>query len=507
MQFSSSKALLEYIRKEPNFDLLNLLKEDRLEKLEAFFLEREDGLTFDEFIYIIFNNFEFDYSDPELKELISLKLLELFKEIDINDDHSLEWSEFSNHIIQLSSISRGNTEKDNILLYKQSNKRIQVKVSKTADTHIDHLVYHSKTGQLILVEQNSPKFMVFNIDDRHNNWKPVIEQVAHKKNITCVELFTDPKDMILTLATASIDLTINFWALSSRLKLKKTLILPEIPQVISFYYDPSSDVPLIFTGGNDASIRSYDMNTLRDKSNFGSWNPFVKLDAKQKGHSGPISDLVSLPELGFIVSSGLDGRICLWEVSRSRFVKYLSSDSKLKSIASMTWIDDLSALLTGGLDHDIHVYNTYVSEKIYSVKGHSSPISKLQWIKGSFEVVSADIGGVVKIWDYRSWKCLQTFSIGRGITSLSTGILSKQKKKIFIGGKNLVYFVTDELKNENLTDEDIAVSVLYNAEFRVIFTIHEGRIKLWKIDSGKIYNIFRDLLNEDILAFCFDDWN
>ena len=108
MQFTSQDILYDFLVREPNFDLLNLLKEDKLSQIETYFHKRPSGLTLEEFIYIIFKYFEFDYSETRLKELLCLKLIELFKEIDVNDDSFLEWSEFSNHIIQLSSVNRSN---------------------------------------------------------------------------------------------------------------------------------------------------------------------------------------------------------------------------------------------------------------------------------------------------------------------------------------------------------------------------------------------------------------
>jgi WD40 repeat protein len=514
MQFASQQVLYEFLVREPNFDLLNLLKEDKLSQIENYFRKRPQGLKLEEFIYIIFKYFEFDYSEKKLKELLCMKLIELFKEIDINDDHSLEWSEFSNHIIQLSSVNRNNTERDNILPFKPSESKIKVKFSKTADTNIEKMLYYPKKSTLFLVEQNSPKFMIFNINDLSNpwnfkekssDWSLLYEQVAHKKPITNIELFNDPKDNSLTLATCSVDLSINFWNLESAPKLKNTIFVPEITQVMKFYQESPTSSSLLFTGGNDASIRIYDMCNFKDKASLPCWNPFVKLDNKQRGHSGPISDLLNIKEHSMLASSGLDGRICLWDINKEKFLKFLNNDNKLKSISSLAWIKDLSTLLSGGIDHEIHVYNTYVTEKIYSIKGHTNPISQVKWLEDSYEVFSADVAGIVKIWDYRNWQCLQTFSLSKGITSIQVGATSKNKKRFFVGGKNLYSFVTDEPKNEMLTDENIAVEILYNPEFKFVITVHGSLIKVWNIRTGKLTNIHKNLLADDICSFCFDN--
>ena len=43
---------------------------------------------------------------PETKDKVGLvkNLIELFKQIDVNNDKTLEWEEFTNHIIELGNI-------------------------------------------------------------------------------------------------------------------------------------------------------------------------------------------------------------------------------------------------------------------------------------------------------------------------------------------------------------------------------------------------------------------
>ena len=63
-------------------------------------------------------------------------------------------------------------------------------------------------------------------------------------------------------------------------------------------------------------------------------------------------------------------------------------------------------LLSAGLDHNINVYNTYVKEKLYTLNGHNNPIVSVKSIPRSYQICSADIGGIIKIWDYRNWECV-----------------------------------------------------------------------------------------------------
>jgi WD40 repeat protein len=501
----------DFLMKQPNFDLLNLLKEDKLIQIEKHFKRTPKGLRLNEFISIIFQHFEFDLSDPRLKELLCSKLIELFKEIDINDDSFLEWNEFSNHIISQSSVNQVANNKDTMPLFKQSTNVPKIKFSKNSETTIEKLLYYPKDNYLFLVEQDSPRFHWFSINEEvvngkgfPNEWNCVCEYQAHKKEITSIELFNDPKDYSLTLATSSVDLSINFWNLEVKPRLKNTIFVPDIIQTMRFYQESPSSTPLLFTGGNDAVIHLYDLARFKEKSFLTCWNPFIKKDSLQRGHSGPISDLVAIKEHSMLASSGLDGRICLWDITKERFLKFMNSETKLKSVNSLEWVKDISALLSAGIDHEIHVYNTYVSEKIYSIKGHIDPIAQVKWLEGSYEVISADISGLVKIWDYRSWQCLQSFNLTPGLTSLQVGSTSKSKKRFFAGGKSIHSFLTDEPSNQIVTDDNPAIEVVFNREFKMLTTVHSNLVKLWSLSTGRLIATYRNLIPEDINAFCFD---
>jgi hypothetical protein len=53
---------------------------------------------------------------------------------------------------------------------------------------------------------------------------------------------------------------------------------------------------LLYTGGNDAIIHVYDLSDFREKSIMTGWNPFLKRDEDQTGHSGPIMDILLIKE-------------------------------------------------------------------------------------------------------------------------------------------------------------------------------------------------------------------
>ena len=156
------------------------------------------------------------------------------------------------------------------------------------------------------------------------------------------------------LATSSADLAINFWD-TQTFKIKKIISTPEIQQCLRYakWGTDEKDPDLLYTGGNDAIIHIYDLRTYRERSIFTGWNPFLKRDSDQKGHSGPIMDLLPIKEQKLLASAALDGKICLWDVVSEKYAGSLGGEnSHLKGVTCLDWHAENSWLLSCGLDHD-----------------------------------------------------------------------------------------------------------------------------------------------------------
>jgi Ca2+-binding EF-hand superfamily protein len=73
---------------------LNFIK---LQKIKEDFKKQDEGLSMHQFIKVMLNHL------PETRDRVGLvkNLVELFRQIDVNNDESLEWDEFTGHIIEL----------------------------------------------------------------------------------------------------------------------------------------------------------------------------------------------------------------------------------------------------------------------------------------------------------------------------------------------------------------------------------------------------------------------
>ena len=86
-----------------------ITSKSKLEEIKKDFNKSEDdGLSLKQFLKVMLNHLGSEYTD---KTKLVKELIELFRQIDVNDDQTLEWEEFTNHIIELgkTSLSYGAT--------------------------------------------------------------------------------------------------------------------------------------------------------------------------------------------------------------------------------------------------------------------------------------------------------------------------------------------------------------------------------------------------------------
>lgn len=97
---------------------------------------------------------------PGTKDRVGLvkNLIELFRQIDVNNDQSLEWDEFTGHIIELGMVAKDRTFIDAIKSYFLSD----IKDDEKHDTEVESMFYIDKLKHLLVMERDSKRFKVYN---------------------------------------------------------------------------------------------------------------------------------------------------------------------------------------------------------------------------------------------------------------------------------------------------------------------------------------------------------
>jgi WD40 repeat protein len=80
-----------------------------------------------------------------------------------------------------------------------------------------------------------------------------------------------------------------------------------------------------------------------------------------KGHVDAITVLLPLPKLQFLASAGLDSKIILWDtIKLTKKREYFGFHRK--GIVTLQFNENLIILISGGIDHNIFIWNPYIGK-------------------------------------------------------------------------------------------------------------------------------------------------
>lgn len=137
-------------------------------------------------------------------------------------------------------------------------------------------------------------------------------------------------------------------------------------------------------------------------------SPIVKMYSKQSGHSDWVTSVTHLAD-GRVVSSAMDGKLCLWELNKRRcadLLHHTKSVSKLVTIAS-----EDQMCISASYDCTLAVWNfssggsTRAHAPVAVFTGHKSPVVEMVCADGI--LASGGRDGAVVSWDLASGEQLQ----------------------------------------------------------------------------------------------------
>ena len=466
----------EALHETDESDIMVLLGREKMLEVKRDFMKlgKDEGLEKNVFISLMLYHLPPKYQNPKVIE----NLNEMFDQIDVNGDGHLEWSEFTNHIIEQGMVRQDRAFIDAIKNYNPSEWKDESK----HEGEIEHIHYVPKTKHLLVMDKDSKYFKVYNT----RNGK-FIQKVSGHRGAVISATDAPEKNFI---ATCSNDLTISLWD-DTTYALKQRIPTPDMPLVLSWCWFGTTGV--LYSSGTDGMIYEWDLDTFKEISNIGMLNPFSKNRKKEAGHSSPVSALLPIPKLNILVSADLGGKMILWDMPTNK--RKSTMEPLNKGIYSLDWSPDVSSLYSAGLEHDAFVWNPYVRKHIFKLKGHIHSLIGIRCIPNSYQVITADIASMFKIWDIRTLSCVQTFNAP--CSQLNSFVATYPEKRIYAGFRFLHQFTYDEPRDQHLADEGIAVAAIYNELFNTFITAHPHTIKIWDATNGQLVQVFRDAVKED----------
>ena len=458
----------------------------RLEELKAEFTKQDDGLSLEEFVKVMgkFQAKSADYA-AELHRIS--ELVELFDQVDINGDGTMEWDEFSSFVID-SSTDRDGFRVDNIKEYK--HMALPCSHHSSFKRAIEHVAYMPELDKIIVSEDGSstPQILDGTTYDK-------VGSLCGHAGMVHRAIYLHGRGDGSYIVTCANDSTLGFFE-PERYAMCQRLPTAEVQMSLGY---TGPDVDKLFSGGVDGVVNVWHPETLE---NLG----------KLSSHKGIVMDLHYVNNMDMMASAALDGKICLWDVYTGVLRRSLTGHTK--GVFSLSHSEDYRFIVSAGFEHEPVVWNPYVKNVICRLSGHTASLIGVHVVENSPQIISADSVGLVKIWDVRNFSCVQTLTLHQGASLGNSGHAGPATKKteltalgydanhkrIVLGTHRLHVFDYEQQLDPFISDKLLTIQVIFNRNSLLLITATEASVKLWDAESGRIIKVYRNLSKSQITA-------
>ena len=416
-------------------------------------------------------------------------LCELFAQIDVNGDGTMEWEEFTSFIVETGKTAREH-EPNSIQMYHASSWEDTSKHNSV----IEKVYYFEGVDKIVTCEHHSKILRIYNA---HCD---TIKTVSSGGVVLCADHLSEHGHY----AVSSSDLQLTFYDDSTYRQIKS---VPVPSSQICLSWSPTDNNGIghagtLFSAGVSGTIYAWDpseQNVCIQRHHMGG--PGKDGHLQNDSHEDMVLDLLMITSLESLTSASMDRKIRLWDVHSGKHKQML--DGHTKGVRSLAYSSDYRFLVSAGFDYDALVWNPYVEHLILRLHGHQASLCGVEIIPNTPQIITGDVEGVFKVWDIRNFSCMQTFT-GESLHP-SSFVSVTPHKRIVTSGRKFHIFDYEKLANPELTDDNPVFCALYNPTSMTFITAAGSDVKIWDAQTGSLIRVYRNLSNTDLTALCLDD--
>ncbi|KAL1523030.1 hypothetical protein AB1Y20_017992 [Prymnesium parvum] len=466
-------------------DLMMMLNSQNLVRLkqQAQFAKYRDELSVQEFCSVMQRHLTAHLQPTEQERIhFVAKLAELFAQIDVNGDERMEWQELTSFLVE----ALNGADLSNPILKYREIEPILDQTRLRSEQSVEKVYYFEQLDRLLLCEGPSAGVLVYSPQASacKNDLK------GHTREVLAAEIIEE----IACVVTSGADLALCFWDVAGATPSWKLRQRASVgTSQLALRWCPGSS-PALFSAGADGALLMWDVVSLAVVYTL-------------PGHKDSVTSLVLLRQLkSLLASSSLDGTIRLWDVQQRPPRECHLLRGHERGVNCLAFSNDFRHLFSGGLDHELLVWNPQSETIICALRNHLAAITAIEAVQGTPQVVSADCAGVICIWDCRSLSCSQKLAVqvppGYQLTSIA--VLPKHRQ-IACAARRLAMFQGPEETQPWLTDGQPLAVGLYNTASRSFVTASGCNVMIWDAATGRLLRKFCDVTAAPITAICFDD--
>ena len=278
---------------------------------------------------------------------------------------------------------------------------------------------------------------------------------------------------------------------------------------------PVGDKEFLLTGLNSGQLFAYPL--LRQQPP--SLTPVQKVNA----HTGTITGVVHIPHLqGLTVITGSwDKTLRLIDVESNSILETIGAGYNKHAVCCIDWNRDSKLLVSSGPEREINLWNPFISTPLATLTGHLTNVVGVTFNPIDHQLISMSTDKCVKVWDLRTLKLFQSFidesdaasPVDKGYTALTYDM--KLNRIVAAGTRVQAWPIRRSIPKftaDYKGHTETLVAVLYTECFGQVVTIdHGGCVQVWNSSTGERDFLFSFLGNSGTFSdrphptcACFD---
>ena len=179
-------------------------------------------------------------------------------------------------------------------------------------------------------------------------------------------------------------------------------------------------------------------------------------------------------------------------------------DGHKRAVREMAYSEKHKVIVSCGFDFEVCVWNPYLTYAIIKLDGHEHPLIGVNCLPNLDCFITADLKGMVKVWNILDYSCIQTFYVQNANEVKCIRAVPKHRRLI-CGARNFTVFQYQRPFIPEYTDDKTICRALFSEKRLEIFVAGEKSIKVWDARTGKPIRVIKNVFDSDITQMVFDE--
>jgi WD40 repeat protein len=224
-----------------------------------------------------------------------------------------------------------------------------------------------------------------------------------------------------------------------------------------------------------------------------------------KGSRNIVTAVRFSPDDHFLITSGVDSTIRVWERSSGRIVREIR---QTQAISYMDLSADGQYVVTGNYDSNVHLYRLRDSKLLHELKGHKGTVWTVAFSNDGRKIASSGDDALIRVWDTESGNLLQTLQGHKRIVwSVKFSPDGTQLASASFDGTFKLWDLHDgKILWDNHDHSEAVVDLAFSHNGQWLATTSDDKtIRIWNVNEKRLERCMEVPEHVQAVAFSPDD--